>query len=204
VSFKGKKSNSQAQIFYRDLLQLLRTQVRFTSENDPAAIAHYEAVLQERREKDRDRQREKRLRVALERASAGQFDEEVNEVLKLQRIWRQIRHAEAKTHPERPRQLEQAPSDSSVFDSQVWLAKTGLELRGKSANASNAAKEMQWLGFELHRSHNALRDRVRRSLTRVVLLERFQLPGRTEPIWPKFGQQELREALDFDPLGLAA
>jgi hypothetical protein len=91
-----------------------------------------------------------------------------------------------------------------VFDSQVWLAKTRLELRWKVANASNTAKEMQSLGFELRRSHNALRDRVRRSLTRVTLLERLQLPGRIEPVWPKFGQRELREALDFDPLGPAA
>jgi hypothetical protein len=203
ATWKTKSPGGLARTHYRELLRLLRTTVQFTSENDEIAIAHYESVLRKRREKDRDRQRQKRLQRALERARAGEFNDEVEEILKLQRIWRQIRHAEAKKHPGAPRQLELAPPDSSVFDSQVWLAKTRLELRGKAVNDSNTAKEMQLLGFELHRSRNALRDRVRRSLTRVALLERFQLPGRTELVWPKFGHRELREALDFDPFGLA-
>jgi hypothetical protein len=204
ATFKPKSASSLAKAYYRKLLHLLRTEVQFTSENDRVAIAHYEAVLEKRREKDRQRQRDRRLRASLERARAGQFDKHTETILNSQRIWRQIRHAEAREHPRGPRQLIAAGPDSSAFDAQVWLVKTRFELRGKSVNASNTAKGMQSLGFELHRSHNALRDRVRRSLTRVALLERFQLPGRTEPVWPKFGQRELREALDFDPLGLAA
>jgi hypothetical protein len=204
ATFKPRTASSLAKSLYRELLYLLRKDVQFTNDNDRVAIAHYEAVLEERREKDRSRQRNKRLRASMERARAGQFDTRTEAILNSHRVWRQIRHAESKRHPGAPRQLELAPPDSSVFDSQVWLAKTRLELRWKVANASNTAKEMQSLGFELRRSHNALRDRVRRSLTRVTLLERLQLPGRIEPVWPKFGQRELREALDFDPLRPAA
>lgn len=202
--WKVKSHGGLARVHYRDLLHLLKTTVLFTSENDKAAIAHYETILLDRLEKDRERQKQKRLRARLERARAGQFDEKVETVLKCQRIWRQIRHGKAKKHENAPRQLMLAPPDSSKFDSQVWLAKTRLELRGKSVNANNVAKEMQALGFEVHRSCNALRDRVRRSLSRAHLLERFHLPGSPEPVWPKFGHQELREELNFDPFGLAA
>lgn len=197
ATFKGKRSSSQAKILYRNLFQVLRTRVQFTNDNDRFVIEHYETILQERREKDRERHRQKRLRARLQRARAGQFDKEVEHVLDLQRIWRQIEHDRAGKHPQGPRRLKQAAPDSSKFDAQVWLAKTRLQLRGRTVNDSNTATEMQSLGFDVHRSHGGLRDRVRRSLDRVAFLEYTSLPGRTEPIWPRFGHRELREALDF-------
>jgi hypothetical protein len=185
---------------YRELVRLLKTTVRFTSSNDELAIAHYENIMEAGRERDRARQRAKRLNERIRSARIGAFDSKVISILEGERLWRQIQHLLAWKHPQGPRQLKQAPQSASVFDAQVWLAKTRIELRDSIANPSNAAREMQTLGFELGRSQNALRVAVRRSLTRVSLLERTAAPGRQTPIWPKFGRRELREALDFDPL----
>jgi hypothetical protein len=195
----GKERN-QAQHRYADLLRLLTTTVQFANDNDRIAIAHYEAILRARREKDRERQLRNRMKARLERARAGDFDKEVLAVLDLQRIWRQIQHAQAKKHPDCPSQLKRTPPDASVFDAQVWLGQTRLKLRRAPSNDYSIAKEMQSLGWELHRTTNALRDRVRRSLTRVALLERLKLHGLSDPVWPRFGHLELRDALDFEPL----
>ena len=189
-----------ARIRYRELLHLLKTTVSFTSCNDGRTTAHYESVVEARREKDRIRQRSKRSRERIKRARAGSFDPKVVHILNSHRIWRQVEHLQARKHPQGPRQLKQAPVSSSVFDAQVWVAKTRINFRGDDANPSNTAREMQTLGFEPHRSHNALRDAVKRSLTRVALLERTPFPGRQSAIWPKFGVRELHEALSFSPL----
>jgi hypothetical protein len=194
------KSRSHASNIYRDLMRLLKSTVQFSSINDPVAIDHYRGIVEHRLERDRQRQHRKRLAARIESARAGAFDAQIEDVLDRHRIWRQIRHAEAKSHPAGPPRLKQAPSSSSLFDAQVWLGKTRIELRREAPNPSNTAHEMQALGFELHRTQNALRVAVGRSLTRIAILERTRLPGRTELIWPKFGQRELREALDFDPL----
>jgi hypothetical protein len=200
ATWRCKPPSGLARGLYRELLRLLKTSVQFTSKNDADVIAHYEAIINQRREKDRDRQQKKRLRQRLLNIAVGQFDQKVEEILDNHRIWRQLRHAEASEHPAGPRQLKQPPASSSVFDAKVWLAKTRIELRGKLTNDSNIAREMQSLGWELHRSHSALRDAVRRSLGRVLLLERFHLPDQSEPIWPRFGSAQLRDALDWEPL----
>ena len=189
-----------ARIKYRDLLQLLRTTVQFSSQNDDDTVAHYEKLVEARREKDRQRQRLRRVSERMKRTRAGELDSKVEQVLHGQRIWRQIEHMQAWKDPKGPRQLKQAPVTSSIVDARVWLAKTRIELRGGKANASNTAREIQSLGFELHRSHNALRDAVGRSLSRVALLERTAYPHRQSAIWPRFGPRELRDALAFNPL----
>lgn len=188
---------THAENCYRELLRLLTGTVQFSSVNDPIAVAYYEEILSDRRNKDQDRQCRRRLIDRLKRARAGEFDDEVIEVLHRHRIWRQFQHAAARQHEDGPRRLKQSPVNSSSFDAYVWLAKTRLTLQKKVPNDSNVAREMQSLGLELHRTHNALRDRVRRSLTRVALLERHQMPDRLEPVWPQFGSRELQEDLAF-------
>jgi hypothetical protein len=196
----SKPSGSMARIKYRDLLDLLKTTVAFSNSNDEIAIAHCEKVIEDRRIKDRDRKWKNRLRAQLESARAGEFDADVVDVLTRQRIWRQVQHMQARAHPNGPMQLKRVPDDASLFDSHAWVAKTMLELRGAAVNASSIATVMQSQGFDALRSQNALRDRVRRALTRIALLERLHLPGRSEPVWPAFGHRELREDLAFDPL----
>jgi hypothetical protein len=37
-------------------------------------------------------------------------------------------------------------------------------------------------------------------LDRIILLERTKLLGCNDPIWPRFGERELRADLSFNPL----
>lgn len=182
---------------YRDLLRILDATVPFSSVNDKVAEAHYDQIEAARLKKDRIRNKRARARERDRKIQAGQFDDEVLGALNRERIWRRNEHRIARSHAGGPRRLN---GTSSHFDALVWLCKTRLELGGKAVNASSVAKELQLLGEEAERTHNALRSKVAGALGRVALLERTSLPGGSEPIWPKFTQAELVAHMEYDPL----
>lgn len=186
-------------LVYADLIRLLTTEIEFTSVNDALVAAHYDGLEEKRRAEDAKRKRKDRARKSEERARQGKFDEDVLQALSGQMAWRFAAHRGAQKHPKGPSQIKMAKT-ASMFDAQTWLAKTRLELRGIFANDSNVARELQAIGIEQHRSHGGLRDSVRRALSRIDLLERTRLPGRSSVIWPRFGMLELRDQLASDPL----
>jgi hypothetical protein len=186
-------------LVYRDLIRQLTTPVEFTSVNDALVAAHYDQLEEKRRAKDVERKRKERTKRSLERARRGEFGDDVLDVLNGQFAWRYAAHRRAQTHPQGPSQVIKAKT-ASMFDARVWLAKTRLALRGIVTNDSNVAREMQAIGFEQHRTHGALRDAVRRALSRIHLLERTRLPGEIDAIWPRFGTRELADQLACHPL----
>jgi hypothetical protein len=186
-------------VVYKRLIRHLTTEVEFKSVNDAQVAKYYDELAIQRRAKDAERKRKERTKASLERARRGEFDEPVASALHGQFVWRYVAHRRAQSHPQAPYQLKRSGT-ASKFDARVWLAKARLELRGIVTNDSNVAREMQVIGFERHRSHGALRDAVRRALSRIDRLERTTLPGEEDAIWPRFGARELRDQLGFDPL----
>jgi hypothetical protein len=188
-----------ALVIYRDLVRLLERQVEFKSINDASVVAHYDELGAKHRAQDAARKRRERVNAVLEHARRGEFGQDVNGALEGQTVWRSVQHRRAQEHPQGPSRIRRA-SAAALFDARAWLAKTRLEVRGVVANDSNVALEMQAIGFEQQRTHNALRDAVRRAMSRIDLLERTRLPGESEAIWPRFGARELREQLAWNSL----
>jgi hypothetical protein len=55
------------------------------------------------------------------------------------------------------------------------------------------------MGLEQHRSVNALRDRVGRSIERMHRLERLHISDQKDPVWPRFTLSDLKEGLRLQP-----
>jgi hypothetical protein len=114
-------------------------------------------------------------------------------------MWRAVEHKKACGHPEAPKSLRHALPETSMFDAHVWVAHTRVWLRGVAPNPYSCATELHQMGLERQRSVNALRDRVRRSIDRMNMLERLRLGDQENPVWPKFRLADLKEGLRYQP-----
>jgi hypothetical protein len=190
-----KGSPGTAAVAYRPLLRELRN-LTFASVNDQRVQEHYVAVIRVKSEKDRERKRRERAKRTIEKARAGEITCEVQTVLDGHRAWRAVEHYKACQHPEAPKCLRRLPIDTSRFDANVWAAYNRVRFRGETPNPYNCSVELHRMGLEQDRSINALRDRVRRSIERLHVLERLRLDGAAEPVWPRFKRKDLPEGLE--------
>jgi hypothetical protein len=138
------------------------------------------------------------VKSALAKAQQGKLEPEVIEILKQQCLWRHDRYEQAWRLPSAPLPIRKTKDGSRSFDSLVWLAWKRLEMRGHQPNASSCATELRELGRECDRTHGALRDKVKRSINRMMLLEAMRMPGDPDGlrVWPPFAMRHLRRELD--------
>ena len=193
LTWPKKGASGTAAVRYRELLVELQ-KLTFTSVNDLKAHDHYEAVIQKKLATDRERKR--RAREAINKARTGEITPAVGQVLDGHRAWRAVEHIKACRHAEAPKCLRKLPIDTSRFDANVWTAYNRVKLRGETPNPYSCSVELHCMGLEQNRSINALRDRVKRSIERLHVLERLRLDGATEPVWPRFKRKDLTEGLE--------
>ena len=169
----------------------------FTSDNDGRVQKYYEERIEEHQRRERERKRGERVKQAFLNARRGQLSPEVKQVLHEQCIWRSKRYEEVQRLPLAPLSLRKRNGGTVIFDALVWMACKRIEFRGDRPNPSSCARELQKLGLEHGRTHNALRDKTGRSLKRIGLLESTPMPGDPsgDPVWPRFTTKHLREAL---------
>jgi hypothetical protein len=187
-----------AAVRVRELLLELQ-KMTFTTHRDQEVRDHYEQTIEAKLAEDRERKRRERERQAIEKARVGEITPEVERVLDGHRAWRAVEHRRAAAHPKAPRWLRQAQRNDSLFDASVWLAYTRISLRGRDPNPYSCAVELHRMGLELHRSVNALRDRVGRSIERMHRLQRLNINDPKDPVWPRFTLSELKEGLRLQP-----
>jgi hypothetical protein len=192
---KGPAGSAKATL--RHLLAALKSQV-FASDNDERVQKYYEAQIEQHRLRERERKRRERVKSALQSAREGQLSPEIMQVLKEQCHWRSKRYEDTWHLPSAPLSLRKVKDRASrVFDALVWLACKRIEFRGRRVNPSSVAREIQELGLETDRNHNALRDKVRRSMDRIAVLESMPMPDDPDgsPVWPPFNSKHLRKAV---------
>lgn len=187
-----------AAVHMRSLLRELQ-QLTFTSINDHRVQQHYESVIRQKAATDRERKRRERAKQAIEKARAGEINSDVQVVFRGHRAWHAVEHIKASRHPMAPKCLRKLPIETSRFDAAVWEAYNRVKLRDVNPNPYSCSVELQRMGIEQHRSINALRDRVKRSIDRMHVLERLRLDGATEPVWPRFTRKDITEDLEHIP-----
>jgi hypothetical protein len=173
--------------------------MNFTTHRDDEVREHYEQAIETKLAKDRERKCREREREIIEKARVGEITPEVEQVLHGHRTWRAVEHRKAAAHPEAPKWLRHAEREDSLFDASVWLAYTRIWLRGRDPNPYSCAVEFHRMGLELHRSVNALRDRVGRSIERMHRLQRLHIDDSKNPVWPRFTLSDLKEGLRVQP-----
>jgi hypothetical protein len=171
----------------------------FTSIRDREIQKHYQQIIEAKLRKDCERKRRERKRQAIEKARVGEITPEVENVLDGHWRWRAVEHLKAASHAEAPKWLRTAKKSDSLFDAKVWLAHTLVWLRGRKPNPYNCAAELHRMGLEKHRSVNALRDRVGRSIERMHRLQRLKFDGAEDPVWPRFTLADLKDGLQPIP-----
>jgi hypothetical protein len=183
-----------AAVRVRELLFELQ-KMAFTTHRDDEVRDHYERVVKAKLAKDRERKRRDRERQAIKKARAGEITPEVERVLHGHKTWRAVEHRKAAAHAAAPKWLRRAEKDDSLFDASVWLAHTRIWLRGRNPNPYSCALELHRMGLEQHRSVNALRDRVGRSIERMRRLQRLHINDQEHPVWPPFTLSDLKDGL---------
>lgn len=145
----------------------------FTTINDAAVAAHYDALAAKRRTADADRQRAYRRRAM---DGPGKLDtSQVSQVIAEAKDLRTMIEA-AQESPDCPRWLTRL---AAADVARVWAVKVALLNRGQKAGATHIARAIRGITPEI--PHDALRFRVARILKRERQIEALRSDRNMSP-----------------------
>ena len=184
--------------------RVLRAAGPFTSVNDDYARSWVASEKERKRANDARRQREKRVRDGRRELKDKRIPDELMEQIETERVWRAVQFRMFAKCSDAPKTVTLNPNgDSAQFTSDVWRAKTILSLQAeKRKRISPYAIAGQMIADDraYGLGRNVLRDRVRRALTRIAVLEVHRLSAANQPVWPAFSPKEAFDWLANNPL----
>lgn len=169
------------------LIQLFDAHGRFTSINDQFAREWVSAQRDHIRKLATERKRKERAKAVAKTLRDGQIPEAVAEQMERERQHRAIRYRQFSRSGSAPPAITVDPNEENDrFTADVWLARERLAILRKPTTPYGVATHMieRERGYGL--THTVLRDRARKAITRINLLENTPMPGEVEAVWPTF------------------
>lgn len=196
-----RSTNPQtAQRALRRLRDLLDAHGEFTSANDEFAQNWVPAERDRIRTQATERKRKERAIAAARALRGRQIPDILLEHLERERQHRAIRYRQYRAVGLAPMMIKNDPKEENDrFTADVWLARERLAIMRKPTTAYGIATEMNDRDHAYGLSHESLRDRVRKALKRIEHLEQADMPGSSEPVWPRFDAKATLSDLTATP-----
>jgi len=170
-----------------ELIQRLAAYGPFTSVNDTYALGWPSMRREELRQKATFRKQRERRRDAAVAFRNHEIPDVLSDWMDRERDHRVNRFGEYCKTGKAPLQVTIDPNgNNDCFTADVWLVRERLAIKGQSATPYGIAKEMRKIDRSYDLGFEVLRDRVRKALKRVDLLETTTFPGSADKVWDRF------------------